>query len=357
METIESIQWLRESNLYENAQNLSAQLKSVFINCLGARDEKILIIGDRGSQQKEIAPVLAGAYYLAAQSLNLNAKLVMQEQKSRGSTSDNDVRNSIMDLRDNNILAVNASDRLGSIPEMGKSFRKYCIKRKFKFVSSVGLGSLYTSQMDILMSAININYKSLQAQHERIRKIFDEADELHITTEKGTDVYFDVKGVKSQSSDGNYIEAGTGGNLPAGDVFIAPNGKRIEGRVVIDGSTKLINRTILLKEPITLTIEDGAITEILGGEEADMLEKTLDKSAKISKYPNSVRRIGEFGLGMNTNASLIGASIIDEKALGTAHIGIGSNYWFGGTIYSIIHLDQVFMYPSVYADGKLIEIS
>ena len=48
--------------------------------------------------------------------------------------------------------------------------------------------------------------------------------------------------------------------------------------------------------------------------------------------------------------------IVDDKTLGTAHIGIGSNYWFGGSIYAIIHLDQVFKNPAIYLDGKLLKI-
>src|SRR3989338_9064772 len=169
-----------------------------------------------------------------------------------------------MDLKENNILSIITSDRLGSIPEIGKSFRKFCIRKKFKFISAVGLGSLTTSQADILLNSININYKSLQAQHEQLRKIFDNASELRIKTENGTDLYFDIKGMKSHSSDCNYLIPGTGGNIPAGEVYIAPNGKRVSGKVVIDGSSKLHNRTLLIKEPITLTIEDGSVTQILG---------------------------------------------------------------------------------------------
>ena len=59
---------------------------------------------------------------------------------------------------------------------------------------------------------------------------------------------------------------------------------------------------------------------------------------------------------MNPKAKIIGAMIIDDKTLGTAHIGIGSNYWFGGNIYAIIHLDQVFRNPKIYLDGKVLKV-
>ena len=108
--------------------------------------------------------------------------------------------------------------------------------------------------------------------------------------------------------------------------------------------------------PITLKIKEGNITEISGGEEAKELEDTLKWAASMAKHPGSVRRICELGIGLNPKAKLIGATIVDDKVLGTAHIGIGSNYWFGGNIYAIIHLDQVFKNPKVYFDGKLMEI-
>ena len=116
------------------------------------------------------------------------------------------------------------------------------------------------------------------------------------------------------------------------------------------------NGTILVNEPITLKIKEGNITEISGGNEARELEDTLKWAASVAKHPGSVKRICELGIGLNPKAKIIGATIVDDKVLGTAHIGIGSNYWFGGNIFAIIHLDQVFKNPKVYFDGKLMEI-
>ncbi|UCH12715.1 MAG: hypothetical protein JSW18_01855, partial [Candidatus Omnitrophota bacterium] len=89
---------------------------------------------------------------------------------------------------------------------------------------------------------------------------------------------------------------------------------------------------------------------------ADALRLTLDWAEEKAKHPWGVRRIGEFGLGLNPRAKILGATIIDEKVLGTAHFAVGSNYWFGGTIYAIIHLDQIFRKPSVYIDGQLLKV-
>jgi len=229
-------------------------------------------------------------------------------------------------------------------------------KKDHRFVSAMSLGDLLNFNITLITEAIDINYKPMQLEHEKIRKLFDETEEIHITTDAGTDLYYNIKSIKGIAADGNYTEAGSGGNLPAGEVYAPPNGKRVEGKVVIDGSSRNQTKTTLIKEPITLIIKDGSITEINGGKEAKELEGALEWAESISKYPGSIRRICELGIGLNPKAKLAGAMIIDDKVKGTAHIGIGSNYWFGGSIYAIVHLDQVFRNPKIFLDGKKLEI-
>ena len=75
-----------------------------------------------------------------------------------------------------------------------------------------------------------------------------------------------------------------------------------------------------------------------------------------AKYPWGIKRVGELGIGINTGAAIVGPTIINEKALGTAHIGVGSNHWFGGSIYAITHIDQVFREPKIYVDNERIKV-
>jgi aminopeptidase len=356
MDTVASLNWLKKSNLYEKSEKLSLQIKKLFAPCLGVKDEKVLVIGDTGFQNKCIAAVISGAYYLAAQQLSLDAKLVFQSIKTRGDAADEDVANSLSDLSDGNIIILNMSDKLGSVENIGKSFRRWVRKKNHRFVSAMSLGDLGTDKIESIVNAMSVSYKPFQAAHVKLKKIFDDAEELHITTDAGTDFYYNIKGINGISADGNYTSPGSGGNLPAGEVYAPPNGKRIEGTIVIDGSSRVQNGTILVKDPITLKVHDGDITEISGGKEAKELENTLNWAASVAKHPGSVRRICEFGIGLNPKAQIIGATIVDDKVLGTAHIGIGSNYWFGGNIYAIIHLDQVFRNPKIKFDGKVVDI-
>ena len=356
METLESLKWLKENNFYETASRVAISLKKIFTPCLAVKDEKMLIVGDFGYENRNVAAVLSGAYYLAAEQLKLDAKLILQNVKSRGDVSDDDVIKNLSELKSGNIIILNMSDKLGNILELGKSFRRWVSKKNHRFISAMSLGDLATSNIDLILNAMDVNYKPFQAQHEHIRQKLEKAKEIHITTPSGTDLYYNKEGIKAISADGNYTMPGTGGNLPAGEVYAPPNGRKIEGKVVIDGSSRTHEHTILIRNPIELTIKEGNIVEIKGKEEAKQLEKTLEWAASVAKNPGNVRRVCELGIGLNPNASIIGAMIVDDKALGTAHIGIGSNYWFGGNIYAIIHLDQVFKNPTIYLDGEQIKI-
>ena len=356
METLESLKWLKEQNLYNLAAKVALSLKKVFTPCLAIKDEKVLIVGDIGYENRNVAAVLSGAYYLAAEQLKLDAKLILQKVKSRGDISDEDVVHNLSELKSGNALVLNMSDKLGNIQELGKSFRRWAAKKNHRFISAMSLGDLATSNIDLILKAIDVNYKPFQVQHEVIRQKLEKAKEIHITTPAGTDLYYNKSNIKAIAADGNYTMPGKGGNLPAGEVYAPPNGKRIEGKVVVDGSSRTHEHTILIRKPIELTIEDGKITEIKGGEESKQLENALKWAASVAKNPGNVRRVCELGIGLNPKASIIGAMIVDDKTLGTAHIGIGSNYWFGGSIYAIIHLDQVFKNPSIYLDDELLKI-
>ncbi len=356
METLESLKWLKERRLYEQASEFAFYLKKIFTPCLAVKDEKVLIIGDIGYENRNVAAVLSGAYYLAAEQLKLDAKLILQSTKSRGDISDEDVIRSLSELKEGNIIILNMSDKLGNIQQLGKSFRRWSSKKNHRFISAMSLGDLATSNIDLMLKAIDVNYRPLQTQHEEVRGKLEKAKEIHVTTQAGTDLYYNKAGISAIAADGNYTAPGTGGNLPAGEVYAPPNGKGINGKVIIDGSSRTHEHTILIKNPIELTIENGIITEIKGKEEAKQLENALKWAANVAKNPGNVRRICEFGIGLNPKARIIGAMIVDDKTLGTAHIGIGSNYWFGGDIYAIIHLDQVFKNPSIYLDGELLKI-
>ncbi|GAG32216.1 unnamed protein product [marine sediment metagenome] len=238
----------------------------------------------------------------------------------------------------------------------GKTFRRFCKERRLRYTTTPSLGSLSTNQITTLVKTINVDYKSLQWIHKEIKNMLDLGDVIHITTRAGTDLRVPIKGCSAISSDGIYKTPGLGGNLPAGEVFIAPAKKKASGKVVVDASSRNRHTTMLVKKPFTIFVEEGEVVDIQGGKEAKMLRESLEWAKKHAKYDWGIKRIGELGIGLNPNARICGSMIIDEKVKKTAHVAIGSNYWFGGTVYAMIHLDQVFKNPRITVDGRFLEV-
>lgn len=352
----EFVEWLKEKNLFHIVQKYYPAFERIFTSCFSIRKEYVLIVGDFGYEGRRVAPLMTGCYLLAAKRLGLKYSLVMQEPKKIHSTPDDPLFKALSEFIEYNAMAIAISGKLAGMKVFGKSFRKFAKSHSHKFASTVSLQELATSQFSKLVSAVDVDYDQLQRHGNAIKEKLDHGNIARVTTTAGTDVKFDIKRKIAIANTADYDEPRTGGNIPAGEVYIAPNGRGVNGKVVIDGSSKIREQTILVKHPITILVEHGQIVKISGKEEAELLEKTLNWAEKKAQYPWGIRRIGELGIGINQNARIIGPNLINEKTLGTAHIAIGSNEWFGGNVYSITHFDQVFKNPIIYVDDERLRI-
>ena len=186
--------------------------------------------------------------------------------------------------------------------------------------------------------AVQIDYKELASRCAVLKKAYEKAVSVHVTSPGGTDVVVPVAGRKAMEDDGDFSKAGTGGNIPAGEVFISPvvgtggvqdegnildkikqkigaqgdaedagtageqggaegkgaqeAGERAEeksvqtasgtnGKIVFDGSMSFGDGDALLETPIVVQVSDGFVTDIDGGDEAARLKKTIaDAEAK-----------------------------------------------------------------------------
>jgi leucyl aminopeptidase (aminopeptidase T) len=285
----------------------------------------------------------------------MDYETIYQNFKTRGESADSIVINKLGRLPQKSVIIVNISNRIGTLGPIGLSFRKFNQQRQHRFISSSSLGSLNNNKLKLLIDCLDIDYQKMAKKTEKLAKALDCAREVNITTKIGTNITFKVKGMLGKRASGIYTEPGTGGNLPGSEAYIAPEKKGVDGTVYIDGSVRLKNKTILVKNPVKLEIEKGSIKSINNSYEARQLLETLTWAHKKAKKPENIWKIGELGIGLNKKAKIIGSTIIDEKTYDTAHIAIGSNSWFGGDIKTFIHLDQVFKNPTIKIDGKLIK--
>ena len=340
-----------DSSITRPVEKNVSKFYKILKSSLKTNGEDLLIVSDYGKNNNTMASSIAYGYYLAAKKKGLNPTLLFQEPKKGFMNADPHVVQAIKKLEKNNLIILALSNKLGKFSDQN-SFRTFCKNRGHRFLSATGLGDVKTSYLDIFLEAMDVNYARLRKKGLAIKKQWDRANIIRVKTAAGTDVTFNVSGMEAIANIGEYHEPGTGGNMPAGEVYIPPQGYHgVNGKIVIDGSMKTENGALLVSSPLTIKVSDGRVTQ-LEGKHAKLLERTFQKFENRAKYPERVRCIGELGVGINPGAVLIGSMIMDEKVMGTGHIAIGSNSWFGGVIKTLYHGDQVFKSPVYYVDDK-----
>ena len=222
--------------------------------------------------------------------------------------------------------------------------------------------------VDMMNRTAAIDYKELGERCKKLDELFKGAVNVYVTAPGGTDLKIPVKDRKLMFDDGDFTKPGTGGNIPAGEVFISPVVGGSEGVIVYDGSMTFADGDSILETPIMCRVENGFVTEIEGGAEAKRLLKTIteaeqrsvqyEKDKKLPEgqgavYKKNARNIGELGIGLNPAAQITGNMLEDEKAFHTCHFAIGENY--DNDAPSLIHLDGVVREPTItleYGDGS-----
>lgn len=200
---------------------------------------------------------------------------------------------------------------------------------------------------DIIRRTLVVDYRPIRERVNRLCDLLDSAREIHVTNGLGTDIRMSAQGRPGRGRKGGiYTEPGYWGNLPCGEAFIAPVEGSARGVYVVDASHAGVGK---VETPITIEVENGRAVSISGGAEAKTLERMLVDFGDAKAY-----NIAEFGIGCNDKAQITGATIEDEKKLGTCHIALGNNALFGGTIDVGIHVDGVMRNPSIYFDGKCV---
>lgn len=216
---------------------------------------------------------------------------------------------------------------------------------RFRDILTRVCGCRYASMplFDITMleGSMNVDWKMLSRKTKSIAKAVNSAETIEIKTPNGTHITMSKKGRKALSDNGILTKPGSFGNLPAGEVFLAPVEGSAEGKLVLEWAP-----TRELKSPITLIIEEGIAREIIGDEPyADYLREKLNER-------NENRNIAELGIGTNDKAKRPDNILESEKILGTIHIALGDNSSFGGKVKTPFHQDFVFFKPTVMLKTK-----
>ncbi len=201
---------------------------------------------------------------------------------------------------------------------------------------------------DVFATGLDADYAAIEAACDDVLAQVAGADEVRVTSPAGTDIAFGIGDREWLSDTGMVRDPGDFSNLPAGEVFVAP--ETATGTFVVDG-TMMPHGLLDEGEELTFEVEDGLVTSI------DDDAVRADVEAAAESVGDAAYNLAELGVGTNVGVDeLVGSVLLDEKAGGTVHIAIGDNAGIGGETDAPIHLDGILRNPTVYADGDEIEL-
>ncbi|MBQ7816577.1 MAG: peptidase [Oscillospiraceae bacterium] len=166
---------------------------------------------------------------------------------------------------------------------------------------------------------------------------------IHVTTTRGTDIYFYKKDRHAKFFNGKVNDC-DGYSSASIEVYVPLEETRTHGSLVLDVSYGYIGK---LETPFEVLFSCGKITSIEASPDGNKLQNFIDDYCDDKMFVAS-----EFGIGLNPLSHCDGNCYIeDESALGTFHIGLGRNLALGGIWEASGHFDLTSQKPDVYADG------
>jgi len=192
------------------------------------------------------------------------------------------------------------------------------------------------------IGGLTADYTQVAKLTNKVARILEKGETVKITTPSGTNLTMNIKDRPPLRDTGLYHKKGEWGNLPAGEVCLAPVEGTTQGTLVIDSMGATI------KQPLKITVKDGWARKFTGPDAAKL-------EAKLKAADKNAYNIGELGIGTNPKARITGAVLEDEKALGTVHIALGDNTsYVGGHTKSKIHIDGILFQPTLWVDERQI---
>ncbi|HKZ42282.1 MAG TPA: aminopeptidase, partial [Candidatus Hodarchaeales archaeon] len=191
----------------------------------------------------------------------------------------------------------------------------------------------------MLARAIGASPQKMKVTGEAIIKMMGKSDTLRILTGNMFELLVETGGRVPGLEDGYFREQDGELYLPAGEVYIAPPEKKVDGEIVFDHP--LWN----IKE-LWLEFSNGRIVDYSADSGEDLIKQWIESSTGNPDV------IAEIGFGINPECLPIGWFLYDEKALGTIHLAIGENRHLGGVNESSLHKDFMSKSATVFLGEK-----
>ncbi|MDD2581341.1 MAG: aminopeptidase [Desulfuromonadaceae bacterium] len=242
------------------------------------------------------------------------------------------------------IVLQYSKDVAGIIIALANNSTSHTRYRALACAAGCRFASLPHFDPDMFYTSMTVDWDALAVRTSRLVDAVNSAEWIRVTTPNGTDMNICKQGRHAEGDDGLLTAAGSFGNLPAGEAYLAPLEGKSHGVMVVEwGPTRKLD------EPLRLIVENGVVVQIEGNDHhRGILEARFAENANC-------RNIAELGIGTNDKASRPDNVLEAEKILGTIHIALGDNTGFGGAVSAPFHEDYVFYRPTltaIMADGS-----
>jgi leucyl aminopeptidase (aminopeptidase T) len=185
-----------------------------------------------------------------------------------------------------------------------------------------------SNKMFRLFGPMHIDYINMRLIAEQKVKNLQQYKEFEILTGPNNAYVLTLNVGDREWKHDLYVKSGSFGNLPAGEIYIAPLEDSANGQVRVEHFAG----GHILKKPVLITWAAGKVTSI----ESEDKKIEAELMSDLDKDPNG-RVIGEFAIGFNQKASYAANTLEAEKSC--PHIARGPQTDFGSVIQSDDHQD------------------
>ncbi len=221
----------------------------------------------------------------------------------------------------------------------------------FRDAMDFGCRYINLTGLDVIMLTNcigKIDYNKLVQLGEKMKEILYNADEVVITDANGTNLHAYNKGRKIRHSGQLATQKGYP-IMMGGQISWCPIEETINGTLVFDAALFPPTDMGILKDNVVLTLENGVVTKIEGGKDAEKFKAWLESFNDPNMF-----RLAHYSLGFNPGVTKATGRIVeDERIFGCMEFGIGSQgkaimgkFWTAAS-----HTDGIVSKPSIILDG------
>jgi leucyl aminopeptidase (aminopeptidase T) len=182
----------------------------------------------------------------------------------------------------------------------------------------------------------------------RLCERFDAASEFRLRSPLGTDLRGSFAGRRGRPLWGVASEPGGYAAPPDVELGASPVEGTAEGTVVVDGSLLFLGPD-QLASPVELRFRSGRLVDVAGAEGwrlADALERSGDER---------MWNLAEVSIGLNPFSRPGGSALELEGIVGGAHVAVGNNVAYGGSVDARSHIDCVLLQATLELDGEPVD--